>query len=384
MLLTVSPLITGQGTQWGSLHKRQEPHWVQHYNWRKHMLGAFISFLYKRPATELTEHIKQECRLQLIHLNPHGATTSSLGTPWFLPEPMVGLNKIKVNSLRLTKFFKTHERIRAKPDMPQEVRDRILGNALNTEFLQHRRSANINNLPAASYEGFDLHTSTLEKLGTLPCRVLLTEQPVEGRSSHRVVMVAAKKPADQVQPNTDDIRTLVTFLEDAMVDGARRVKNPVHRIKVWKLDHTFPILMVTIYPGAQARVLYGHFDGAALQVQYTDVLQFTEEGFYEQMQGLLSWSFPICLWETAIIPRMGSIIEEDESDDCSTPVYQFTRSFEPTPTEKTKVLDKVVKAAAVVRAKEAKKIKREKKGNGKGYHRGSKKAEKQQENRRKD
>lgn len=118
--------------------------------------------------------------------------------------------------------------------------------------------------------------------------------------------------------------------------------------------------MISIYHGAQARVLYGCFDGNQLEVQYTDVQQFTEDGFYDQIQGLLTWSLPFCLWDTTTIPRLASIIEEDEGDECSTPAHGVARAYQPPQEAKAhfmlvpsmEVLDT---KAATKAAKEAKK-----------------------------
>ncbi|KAJ6085855.1 hypothetical protein N7486_010136 [Penicillium sp. IBT 16267x] len=350
-----------QCAQWGSQRKRQEPHWVWSYKQRQESLTR-INFSLRHSNDGLTEALKHECNMQLYHLDYLGATPSSPGTPWFQPEPLVELNPCLFTGLRISEFFKTHDKIRLTPDMAQKECDQLLGEALATEFVKQRKTARIDGeRPLSEYMTFIPHEKTTKRLAYLPGKVRRMDQSTEIRSSHRIITLEANEPADQLQPSVHELETLVIFLRDAMVDGAKAMDNPRHRPELIEFHHIFPTLMVSIYHGAQARVLYGCFDGNQLEVQYTDVQQFTEDGFYDQIKGLLSWSLPFCLWDTTTIPRMASIIEEDESDGCFTPVHEVARVYQPP--EKAKahfMLAPPMKLDTKAAAKAAKKAKKEK------------------------
>lgn len=69
--------------------------------------------------------------------------------------------------------------------------------------------------------------------------------------------------------------------------------------------------MVITYRGAEARVVYGYFD-LGLHVQYTDLIKFNEDEFYDQMLDLLQWTLPITDCNTTACPSLSVIAEEDE------------------------------------------------------------------------
>ncbi|KAJ5635324.1 uncharacterized protein N7484_008637 [Penicillium longicatenatum] len=353
-----------QGAQWGSQRKRQEPQWVWSYKQRQESLSK-INFSLRHSKHGLTKAHIHDCNMQLIHLDYlQGATPSSPGTPWFQPEPMVQLNPCLFPGLKISEFFKTHEKIRLSPDMAEEECGRLLGSALASEFSKQRKTARINGeRPSSEYLTFVPHEKTIQRLAYLPGNVRRMDQSSEEKSSHRIITLEVNEPADQLHPSVHELETLVIFLRDAMIDGAKAMRNPRHRPELLDFHHTFPTLIVSIYHGAQARVLYGSFDGNQLEVQYTDVQQFTEVGFYDQIKGLLSWSLPFCLWDTTTIPRMASIIEEDESGGCSTPEYEVARAYEPAKEAKTHFMlasPMEVELDTKAAAKAAKKAKKEK------------------------
>ncbi|KAJ5560000.1 hypothetical protein N7513_002399 [Penicillium frequentans] len=319
-----------QCAHWGALHKKREPQWVWAYKQRQESLDK-INFYLRNSEDGLTETLKRQCKMQLFHLDYlTGATPSSPGTPWFQPEPEVELNPCLFTGLRTGQFFKAHDEIRSSPGMAQKKCDQLLGTALATEFAKQRKTARIDGeRPSSVYETFTPYDKTTKRLAFLPGKVRRMDQSVDDRSSHRVITLEANEPADQLQPSVNELETMVIFLRDAMYDGAKAMRNPSHRAELIEFHHFFPTLIISIYHGAQARVLYGCFDGNQLEVQYTDVQQFTEDGFYDQIKGLLTWSLPFCLWDTTTIPRLASIIEEEESDECSTPAHGVARAYQP-------------------------------------------------------
>lgn len=141
--------------QWGSLYKRQEPLWVWSYKQRQESLDK-INFYLRHAKDGLTEALKQQCKIQLLHLDYlRGATPSSPGTPWFQPEPEVELNPYLFTGLRIGEFFRTHDQIRSSPDMPREKCDQLLGAALVAEFAKQRKTARIDGeRPSSAYETF--------------------------------------------------------------------------------------------------------------------------------------------------------------------------------------------------------------------------------------
>lgn len=69
-----------------------------------------------------------------------------------------------------------------------------------------------------------------------------------------------------------------------------------------------------MFPGAQARVLYGYMDGK-LKVQYTELQQVTTSNFEEMIGSLLKWSLPTIDGNTTDVMTLPTIQEEDEEED---------------------------------------------------------------------
>lgn len=69
-----------------------------------------------------------------------------------------------------------------------------------------------------------------------------------------------------------------------------------------------------MFPGAQARVLYGYFDGK-LKVQYTELQQVTTSNFEDMIGSLLKWSLPTIDGDTTDVVTLPIIEEEDEEAD---------------------------------------------------------------------
>lgn len=71
--------------------------------------------------------------------------------------------------------------------------------------------------------------------------------------------------------------------------------------------------MITTYRGAEARVIYGYYDGS-FHVQYTDLIHFNEHQFYDQILSLLQWALPVADDKTTACCSLPTIVEEDESE----------------------------------------------------------------------
>lgn len=69
-----------------------------------------------------------------------------------------------------------------------------------------------------------------------------------------------------------------------------------------------------MFPGAQARVLYGYFDGK-LKVQYTELQQVTTSNFEDMIGSLLKWSMPTMDGVTTDVVTLPIIEEGDEEAD---------------------------------------------------------------------
>lgn len=85
-----------------------------------------------------------------------------------------------------------------------------------------------------------------------------------------------------------------------------------------------------MFPGAQARVLYGYMDGK-LKVQYTELQQVTTSNFEEMIGSLLKWSLPTIDGDTTDVVTLPTIEEEDEEDDVvSSPTKTVEKAQNPT------------------------------------------------------
>ncbi|KAJ5949661.1 hypothetical protein N7454_001245 [Penicillium verhagenii] len=311
-----------QNTQWGSeFHKRQEPHWVWHYNKCEERLAIMQNWLHSTTSNALTDDLKVARHIRQILLG-HLEEISDLeskylpGTPWFRPESELALHKF--NYRRTTKFFTTTRRIKETPSMPEDQKDTLLGRALVSEYLSNCSAVSIDGaIGSAELVSFDPHSKTRDQIKALrpKLKVLRTEESTEEtpevKGSHRVITVEVHEKAD-LAPRPCELEALVIFIKDAMLGQSRVINDPLHRYDVWNVHHNFPVLLVALYPGAKARVIIGCFDGNELEVQYTEVMEFNEKTFFFQLETLIAWAVPFCLWDTTIIPRLAPISEEEE------------------------------------------------------------------------
>lgn len=73
-------------------------------------------------------------------------------------------------------------------------------------------------------------------------------------------------------------------------------------------------LLITIFPGAQIRDLYGYFDGQ-LKVQYTEPQRVTASNFEDIIGKVLKWSLPDMDGETTDVVTLPTIMEGQEEED---------------------------------------------------------------------
>lgn len=74
----------------------------------------------------------------------------------------------------------------------------------------------------------------------------------------------------------------------------------------------FQALVISVYPGAQVRVLYGYAVNNQLHLHFTQLQQFTEDNFQILMEATLSWAFPIARGQAAKLITLSDIKEEAE------------------------------------------------------------------------
>lgn len=132
------------------------------------------------------------------------------------------------------------------------------------------------------------------------------------RASHRVVQLYLNKPAQPLRPTFVELQYLIAVMRDILPDP-NTFTHP-ERVHFNTLHHTAPVLMLVVYPGAQARIISGYNDYQTLHIQYSDLKQFTEETFFTEMKELLTWTLPCCKWDTTTPPQM-LMFDESEEDE---------------------------------------------------------------------
>ncbi|KAJ5934743.1 hypothetical protein N7466_004290 [Penicillium verhagenii] len=322
--------------------------------------------LHASTSDTLTDNLEVACHIRRIclgHLEeiPDLDSKDLPGTPWFRPETAIYLHK--ANHRKTTKFFTTTRRIKEDPSMPEDAKDILLGKALVSEYLSNRDAVSIDG-GSPELDSFDPHSKTRDKIKALKpkLKVLRTEETTEVKGCHRVITVEVREKADLL-PRPCELEALVIYIKDAMLGQSRVINDPLRRYDVWNVHHHFPVLLVVLYPGAKARVIVGSFDGNELEVQFTSVMEFNEKSFLVQLEDLIAWAVPFCLWDTTNIPRLAPIEEEEEeeSSEPSTTMPQMTLSSplptsarRPSPLEKTHRHSKVTAKAVAARQRKKK------------------------------
>jgi hypothetical protein len=73
-------------------------------------------------------------------------------------------------------------------------------------------------------------------------------------------------------------------------------------------------LIISIYPGAQVRVLYGYMVNNELHLHFTKLQQFDNDNYQSKMDETLHWAFPIARGQAAKLVTLPDLMERDEED----------------------------------------------------------------------
>lgn len=159
---------------------------------------------------------------------------------------------------------------------------------------------------------YRLRSEAKEAIKNLPGEIISIMKTKAYRASHRVVQMYSTKPAHTLRPSVAELEFLIAVMRDILPDPST-FKHPFLK-HFNSFHHTAPVLMLVVYPGAQARIISGYNDYQTLHIQYSDLKQFTEETFFTEMKELLTWTMPRCKWDTTTPPQM-LVFDESEEDE---------------------------------------------------------------------
>lgn len=73
-------------------------------------------------------------------------------------------------------------------------------------------------------------------------------------------------------------------------------------------------LVITIWPRAQIRIIYGYMLDSKLHVHHTRVEQFTQGNYQTMLEATLQWAFAVAHGDCTKVITLPDIAEEDEAD----------------------------------------------------------------------
>lgn len=329
------------------IHKQQEPHWVWRFKRREEKLGMIMLSLFRSKTDFITDKKTKHCGIQLHPLNFKTGETSPSVTPYFEPTEDTLLVRQPACLVQRNKFFAASYQDAASKSRSKSLarRDRKLRGALSQELEHYRLVAKRRRwMPGLKsfniHEGFDsLITHDDKKPSISIIRSMRIEDGRRGRQCHQIVHLNSSEYPDPARPSITELQVLISIIWDRMhmekgktqmKDKLRRYDASAHRIT----HHVVPVsdkqlpeqfrkkrrltltqtLIITMFPGAQVRVLYGYFDGK-LKVQYTELQQVTTSNFEDMIGSLLKWSLPTTNGDTTDVVTLPTIPEEDEEED---------------------------------------------------------------------
>lgn len=323
------------------LHSPPQPYWVWRFKHRQDDLGMTMVSLMDSETDAITDETAQSLNIQLHHLDFHTGETSPSARQYFMPADENFVPRQPASVIQRTSFMKEYLRIPSTKPQAKEKRDRNLRQALSDDLELYRAVAK-REWKIPGLESFrvpkgmkDVVEHNDKKPAFTVSRAMEMDGGRRGRQCHQIAHLQASEYPDAASPSITELQVMIALIWDRMHQEKKetQMKSKLRRYDASAeriTHHVFPVndelprakaktntetqtLFITMFPGAQVRVLYGYHDGQ-FNVQFTDLQQVTASNFEDMMGAILKWSMPYIDGNTTEVVNLPDIIEEDEEE----------------------------------------------------------------------
>ncbi|KAJ5875690.1 uncharacterized protein N7473_013037 [Penicillium subrubescens] len=149
---------------------------------------------------------------------------------------------------------------------------------------------------------------------------------VEHRHGARVITLVPEAYPNPARPSSTEIQVLITVITQGLRQQSIEfgLSDPRARTKLHldSVNYVIPTLIISVYPGAHVRVLYGYMVNNELHLHFTELQQFNNDNFPSMMEETLRWAFPIARGQAAKLITLPDLMEIDEEDDVEVEVWE--------------------------------------------------------------
>ncbi|KAJ5673989.1 hypothetical protein N7462_009428 [Penicillium macrosclerotiorum] len=308
------------------LHRRQEPTWYWRYKRQEQGLeGMLLALNYAKRHASPEKDLDHWLSRKRVGLHPLDFTTgetwcSNSTSPFFMPTDEKVLYQKKNQPIhRRAAVRKIPLKTRlSKGQDSSPMRDLKIRDELSHELENYRIRASRYRRPSG-FKSFKTDSAT-------EGRGIIRDSPVSAYipraaqipNSHRIVtFVTDEYNTPEInRPSATEMELLIAMIKGGMQSQRRaeHLSDKYNRAKKGSINYIIPALIISIYPGAQVRVLYGYLT-ERVHIHYTEPQQFTEEKFEEMMEKTLRWAMPATGEDITRIVMLDDIEEIDETEE---------------------------------------------------------------------
>ncbi|KAJ5355490.1 uncharacterized protein N7496_012702 [Penicillium cataractarum] len=303
------------------LKMQQEPTWMWRYKHHSEVLVNIWTYLTQMLTDSIPDVFIKKLNVNLQPLDFFSGKTvtdpAASFDPFFMPTDKKVLQKKKNKSIEHTVNFPPHlgkpHKATAKPtsqdlDLQKDLVEELQKFCLLAESYPVAEKMTHFDRPS------NANAENIRTLaGSVPFQI---PWAMEYKQGARVITLAPEAYPDPVRPSATEVEVLIAIITQGLRQQSddlglsnSRIRNILH---LGFVNFVIPALIISVYPGAQVRVLYGYMVNNQLYLHFTKLQQFTENNFQKMLEATLLWAFPIARGQAAKLITLPDIMEEEQ------------------------------------------------------------------------